>query len=300
MHENTVFKAREGEFTELADSFRDWLRNRNRSEQTILLYLGVQKMLFLYIFRQGLELSKLQESDIEKFFAGMGVRSKNLTGATRALYLSALKTFFRHLERAGRIKDSPVKNFECPRVESREPRVFAEEEYLRLLASVRSDKKHNAIIEVFLQTGLRISELVNLELSDLQQDGEGMARLLVRQGKGSRDRLVVLPERALGALRAWLRARRAEVGCENIFVSRFARAYSSRGMRKLVQGMFARAGLRDAKVHTLRHTFCTHQLRKGTNIYLVMRQAGHSSLSTTQKYQHLLDGWGEEIARNSL
>jgi integrase/recombinase XerC len=303
MTKNTILpvkNAKKAEFERISATFENWLRNRNRSEQTISLYLNVQNRLFLHILNFGLELVNLRESDLEKFFASLGsASSRRITGATRAVYFSALKTFFHFLERAGEIKASPLQHFERPRVEVREPRVLTKEEYQRLLGVVRDNVKMRAILEIFLQTGMRISELVSLRMVDFQVGGSGgLAKLIVRQGKGGKDRINFLPGSAVQAVQTWLKIRPAD--SDFLFVSRFGRGYSARGLRKVINRLFGLVGLAGAKVHSLRHTFCTHQLRNGSNIRVVMQQVGHSSIATTQKYLHLLDDWGEEICRNSL
>jgi len=154
------------------------------------------------------------------------------------------------------------------------------------------------IVEILLQTGLRVGELIALTTDDVVWgDGQDtLSYLIVRQAKGNRMRRVPLNSRAERTLRRWLTHRspsgkvRPRSDQPHLFLSkRRAQPLYSADVRAMLRKYYAKAGIEGATVHTLRHTFCTHHAAAGTNLVVIQRAAGHASLTTTQRYLHLVD-----------
>ena len=147
-----------------------------------------------------------------------------------------------------------------------------------------------AIVEVLLQTGLRASELCGLWVGDVTFAEPGQpALLLVRQGKGKKDRVVPLPPRAEQAVQAYLATRDAWGPRDPLFVKgEQGLPLTRQGLGSVLARLYAGCGIVGASVHTLRHTFATHSLRKGVSLPVVQAVLGHSTLVSTERYLHLL------------
>ncbi len=138
---------------------------------------------------------------------------------------------------------------------------------------------------MFLQAGLRVSELANLTLSDLDLNNK---TLLVRQGKGKKDRTIPLEQQSLAALKSYLGEREADPECEHLFVAKNGTSLAVRSVRYIVKKHMQKAGIKKrASVHTLRHTFGTHKVDKGMTLPNLKDLMGHRKLETTYRYVHL-------------
>lgn len=163
----------------------------------------------------------------------------------------------------GVISVNPVRGIPRPKQEVHEPRVLTEAEYRSLQEACRDHQGDRAIIELFLQTGLRLSEVANLALLDVQvpTDGNPSSIGAVRvKGKGRKERSVTLNWKACQAIAAYL-AERPATDCPSLFLSKSGSALSGRAIQRIVKKYMSKAGITDASVHTLRHTFATHMVR---------------------------------------
>jgi site-specific recombinase XerD len=154
---------------------------------------------------------------------------------------------------------------------------------------VRYETRDAAIIELLLQTGLRLSEIARLRLSDIELPVKvtkepgcvGSARI---NGKGRRQRIVTVNWKACKALKAYLAIRPKTAEDDHVFLTKFQRGIGPRSIELLVTKHLAEAGIRDACVHTLRHTFATHSAIKGTSLRVIQETLGHADLKTTSIY----------------
>jgi site-specific recombinase XerD len=209
----------------------------------------------------------------------------NTTGVTRVRKLAALRNFFTFMKENGIIAGNPAETVKSPHKEEKEPNILHKNEYKALLFEAQGNSRDYAMMQIFLQTGLRVSELVNLTLDDLDIENR---TLTVRQGKGKRDRTIALEEQALTALKKYLKDRNAIDGCNNVFIARNGTSMDVRTVRYVVQKYMKLAGIRKkASVHTLRHTFGTHKVDKGMTIPALQELLGHRKMETTYKYVHL-------------
>ena len=231
---------------------------------------------------------------------------RGLAGATRRRKTAAIRSFLRFLHQQGHVTSDLASRLIPPRAETSDPRVLAKHEYQRLLAVVADDPRDTAIVEVLLQTGLRLSELAQLTLDDIQlpaeisPDPENVGYLTVRVGRGHKRRTIPLNHKVCRALHTYLEVR-PDVPGRALFVSRLHRALGPRGLQKLMEKYLAVAGIAEASVHSLRHTFATHHVARGTSLRTVQIALGHESIATTSVYVSLArDLMRDELQANAL
>lgn len=218
---------------------------------------------------------------------------KGLTGATRRKYVYAIKLFFGFLDDHKHVPYNVARQLVPPVLESKEPRVLSTAEYTRLRNAVRGQARDAAIVEVLLQTGIRLGELARLRLDDLYipetigTAADKAGSLTVRQGKGRKDRTITLNHRACEALAAYLKVRPADTPYREVFLSKHRKPLKPRAYQALLDRAFDKAGIERAHPHTLRHTFGTHMVRAGANLRSVQEMMGHSDLKTTSRYVSL-------------
>ena len=215
-----------------------------------------------------------------------------LAPSTLQRRLACMRSFYRHLRREEAISHDPTADLRGPPASGRLPKVLSRAEVSRLLAAPRGTDpralRDRALLELMYACGLRASELVGLELGDVdEEDG-----LLKARGKGSKERLVPVGRHALAALAAYgSRGRPALVGQRvesHLFVNARGGQLTRQGLYKIVQRHADTAGLGGRMgPHTLRHTFATHLLAGGCDLRSLQEMLGHADLSTTQIYTHL-------------
>ncbi len=234
--------------------------------------------------------------DLRRYLAEL--RQEDYQRTTIARKLATLRSFYKFLAREGHVGSNPVQAIRTPRQEKRLPKFLEPEEVERLLAAPDDTDpltlRDRAILETLYSTGMRVGELVGLDLGDVDPIGE-----VVRvRGKGRRERLAPLGSYALATLEAYFAARRglAPRTEKAVFVNRHGRRLSARSVRRKLAKYLAAAGL-DPSVspHTLRHSFATHMLERGADLRAVQELLGHRSLSTTQIYTHVTAGRLKEV-----
>lgn len=224
--------------------------------------------------------------DLENYQAEM-VR-RDYAASTRRRKTYAIKSFFTFLYERGMIGTDVTAQLTPPKREKKEPRYLSEREYERLLRACSHKPRDAAIIEVFLQTGMRLSELAGLTLADIElpgrvaKDESTLGRARVKR-KGGKVAYIPINYKACRALKTWLKVR-PDVEHNALFVSKFRNPMSKRAIQYTIKKYLDEAGIEDASVHTLRHTWATHHVRQGTNIKTVQAILGHESLETTNVY----------------
>ncbi len=212
--------------------------------------------------------------------------------ATLGRKVACLRSFYRHLRREGAIEHDPTADLHGPRKTQRLPRVLTREEVAALLREPKGTEplalRDRALLEVMYACGLRASEVIGLELADVDLE-EG---ILCARGKGSKERLVPIGRQAVAALRAYCaRGRPALLGAgveSRLFLNRRGSGLTRQGLYKIVQGHARGAGLQERmSPHTLRHSFATHLLAGGCDLRSLQEMLGHADLATTQVYTHL-------------
>ena len=228
-------------------------------------------------------------ADLQDYFAALEARG--LSARSRARRLSALRQFFRFLQREEQVGSNPVELLDSPRLPRRLPQVLGEEEVAALLNAPDPDTpaglRDQALLEVLYATGLRVSELVGLTFKQLDLR-RGVVRPL---GKGSKERVVPMVAAAVEKLQLYLETGRPRLlkGRESpyVFINRRGGKLSRQGFWKLLKQYALKAGVKTLSPHTLRHSFATHLLTRGANLKVLQMLLGHADLATTQIYTHL-------------
>jgi integrase/recombinase XerC len=219
-----------------------------------------------------------------------GLYRKEIKKVTIGRKISALKTFFRYLQREGILKNNPAELLQTPRIESYVPTVLSADE-MESLIKVNyppqfSGARDRAVVELFYSSGIRLSELTGLNDEDVDH-GQGLIRV---RGKGRKERIVPVGGPALLALKAYQEERAIKFaglqGMVNpVFLSVRGKRISTRSVARIIDKCVVSSGVsRKISPHTLRHTFATHMLDAGADLRAIQECLGHESLSTTQKY----------------
>jgi integrase/recombinase XerC len=212
--------------------------------------------------------------------------------STLARRLASLRSYFRFLRRQGIVESDPAMGLRNPKQARRLPRLLRVEEVIRLLESVPTDSssgtRDRAMLETLYGGGLRVGELVGLNLVDVDWDQE-LVRL---RGKGRRERLCPIGCEAAHWLHGWVRLRRPKTDKETaLFLNQHGTRLTARSVGRLLHSHWLRAGLiNPASPHTLRHSFATHLLDRGADLRSVQELLGHRNLTTTQIYTHVTQG----------
>lgn len=229
--------------------------------------------------------------DIRAFLAHLGQEA--VSKRTIARKLSTVRSFFKFLQARGLLAKNPCAGIRSPRFGRKLPRFLAEDAVERLLAAPEGGDhmvwRDRAILETLYSTGLRVSELVALDVVDVDRIGE----VVKARGKGKKERFAPIGRPAASAIDTYLKRRRGAkdfvaIEPEALFLNRFGRRLSARSVARLLHKYLVKAGLpADASPHTLRHSFATHLLDRGADLRSVQELLGHENLSTTQIYTHV-------------
>lgn len=276
----------------LIRSFLNYLRvEKGLSQNTILAYGRDLKKFEAFAGMHGRNLKQISRDDIVEFLTTL-YRS-GLDSRSVARHLVSLRNFFRFAQFEGLIVEDPAANVETPKFRMRLPNHLSAEEVNRLLAQPDTGSaigmRDKAMIEVLYSTGLRVSELVNLRLSDLQMES-GCLRCV---GKGNKERLVPMGRTAVAAIEEYVRGPRQQLlrgkASPHVFLNRFGGRMGRIGFWKKLADYGKQAGLRvKLKPHMLRHSFATHLLERGADLRSVQLMLGHADISTTQIYTHVV------------
>jgi integrase/recombinase XerD len=268
---------------------------RGLSRNTLEAYRSDLHQFSAWLACHELTVATASHSDLAAFLAELsGGREGRapVAASTLGRKVACLRSFYRHLRREETIDHDPTAELHGPRKPQKLPRVLTREEVKKLLEQpAGSDPlalRDRALLEIMYACGLRASEAVGLELSDIDVE-EGMLRA---RGKGSKERIVPIGRQALAAIAAYMRGGRARLVGNRVqsrlLVNHRGGELSRQGLYKIVQGHARRAGLEEKmSPHTLRHSFATHLLAGGCDLRSLQEMLGHADLATTQVYTHL-------------
>ena len=260
------------ELNDVLEQFKAYLEFRGYSQGTIKQYLNDVR-LFVKITN-----SMPWEADSKTilFFLLDLKRKRSYKSSTLYRKICSLKTFYEFLKRIGLTNENPIDNIERPKLRKRLPQFLTEEEVEKLIM-VADNFRNKLIVRLLYTTGLRVSELVNLNWEDIDFKNK---EILVRSGKGGKGRIVLVDETTLKMLLKYKEMTGKNRG--SIF------DLSVRTVQHIIKELRERAKLtKKVTPHVLRHTFATHLLEAGADIRAIQELLGHSSLSTTQIYTHV-------------
>ncbi len=222
--------------------------------------------------------------DLRRFLAQL--KGRNLKPRTLARKLSSLRSFFKYLQREDVIQSNPAKLLVTPKLDKPLPHFMSEEETVQLIEAPRKGKfnslRDKAIFEILYSTGIRVSELVGLNVDDVDFIGNIIKVL----GKGKKERIVPIGDQALNVLKAYVDQRK--VNNKFIFVNKGGTRLSDRSVRNIINKYILEQSMaQHVTPHMFRHSFATHLLNHGADLRSVQELLGHVNLSTTQIYTHL-------------
>ncbi len=275
---------------------------RNLSPNTIEAYRNDLHWLLAYVNFHGLKVEEVKLEDLDNFSASL--HDQRITPRSQARILSGVRSFFKFLLLDGFIDADPTELLVSPHVRNALPDVLSTAEVDRLEASIDLSKwegqRNRAIIEVLFSCGLRVSELVNLKLSNLYVE-EKFVRVT---GKGDKERLVPISSRALDELNAWFadrNAMRIKPGEEDyVFLNRRGAHLTRTMILIMIKRQAVAAGItKTISPHTLRHSFATALLEGGADLIAIQAMMGHEDIATTEIYTHIdTSSLREEITKH--
>ena len=236
---------------------------------------------------------KLKQIDGILLRGYLGLLHRKNKKTTIARKLSAIRSFFKYLVKRGIISENPAELVLTPKQDKTLPVYLSVDEMFRLLDSIQTNTllglRNRAIFETLYSSGIRVSELAEMNFSDV----DFLAALIQVSGKGNKQRIVPVGQKALAAIKAYRTRLQEQIGTPSInegplFLNRFQKRLSPRSIARILKKLVDTVGLlTPVSPHALRHTFATHMLDAGADLRAVQELLGHKSLSTTQKYTHV-------------
>ena len=250
----------------------------------------------LVLFKKFLNTNKINVTPISckaeniKSYLYKNLSKKNSRSQARSI--SAIKSFFNYLIFEGHLKESPVSNIEAPKIERKLPKVLTLDQINQLIKSVdlnhQFGQRNKTIIEVLYGTGIRVSELINLKLSNIFFE----ENIIKVTGKGNKERFVPLGKKASDEIKSYLKDRdKLKIDSrfsDLLFLNRYGRGLTRSMIFKIINDTSVNIGL-DKKIspHTLRHSYATHLIKNGADLRTIQLMLGHESIITTEIYTHL-------------
>lgn len=284
-----------GDFMEqklILDGFLNYLLiDRTLSENTIKSYGFDMQSFFDFLKVEKREIKDVNKSDLQRYLAHL--YDLGFASTTASRHLSTIRAFYDYLLMEGRIKANPCELVENPKLPKNLPTVLNLEEVTKLLDSFTAespnDIRNKAMVELLYASGMRVSELLDLNLEDLYLE-MGFVRCM---GKGAKERIVPIGEIAIKVLEDYVGGSRQELlkahkQTNALFLNRLGTRMSRQGFWKILKQQARMAGItKEISPHKLRHSFATHLVENGADLRIVQELLGHADISTTQIYTHI-------------
>lgn len=255
------------------------LKGKSRASATILAYSKDIDQLVAFIEKLSkTDPKEVLVEDLEAFMNSM--LKANYTPKSVSRKTNSTKTFFKFLKESNLIIEDIATKVAHPKFENKPPRILTKLEYRALRDTAKADTRMIAVIELLLQTGIRIGELAKLRVEDVKIAEE---ILHVPPFEDTRERDIPLNKSASDAVARYLEIR-PKSPSHALFITKTGRPLLIRNIRTAIDRFFRLAGIKSAKVNDLRHTWVTHQLQSGVPLLLISKLAGHKRISTTEKY----------------
>jgi site-specific recombinase XerD len=268
-------------FETALEKFLKHLESKSRSSATRIAYGSDLKQLMEHMGNKRItQATTIGPDHLREYIDSLF--SQAYTAKSISRKINSMKTFFSFMHAEQLITTNPAEHLAHPKYDIKPPRVLSPEEYKALRDVVRLDIRIGTIVELLLQTGMRISELANLRLEDVKKN-----ELHIRPIENNPSRDIPLTKSAATAVSNYL-SLRPKVTDNHIFVTKTGRPLLIRNIRTSIDRYFKKAGIKNVKVNDLRHTFIAHQLKNGVRAEVVHKHVGHKRLSSTQKYLEFL------------
>lgn len=266
------------------------LVERGMSVNTAMAYVDDVDKLGSYLSDKSMGLGDVTVDDLRQLLADM--HDLGIADRSQARIVSGIRSFFKFLTMEGIVEKNPALTLESPKVGMYLPEVLTVEEIDAMIAAIDPEsaeaQRNRAIMETLYGCGLRVSELVNLEMGNIYAE----EHYLVVQGKGDKQRIVPMSDRSIDEIRAYLPEREtlsiAPSDRHILFLNRRGRRLTRVMIFYIIKRLAEAAGIRrNISPHTLRHSFATHLLEGGANLRAIQQMLGHESIATTEIYLHV-------------
>lgn len=262
---------------EAREKLIEFLKNQKRASATILAYGNDINQLSRFLETKGVVSANAVNSDLLEEFK-VDLQKNGYIAKSISRKINSLKTFFKFLNSEGLVENDPALTINHPKYEVKPPRILSKLEYRALRDACRSDARISALVEIMLQTGIRIAEVANLNMNDVRGNE---IHINAFESHGERD--IPLNKAAREALDRYLEER-PKAKEKKIFITKTGRPFLVRNIRSAIERFFDHADIKNATVNDLRHTWIYHHLASGTPLVVISKLAGHKRLSTTEKY----------------
>ena len=266
------------------DIFLNYIKNKNYSNYTIDSYNKDLDNFYIYLKQNNTDIKKVNYKFLRGYLTVL--YDKKYSKKTIARNISTLKSFFKYLKKQNIIESNPMNLIKTPKIDKKLPKFLNYDDLEKILSipdtTTFLGKRNALILELLYSTGVRVSELVNIKLNDIDLSEEKILIL----GKGNKERYVLFGSKAKEKMLDYLKEKTDD--SPYLIVNRYGNKITDRGIRKILDSIILEASLSyKISPHTLRHTFATHMLDSGADIEIVRELLGHESLSTTQIYTHV-------------
>ncbi len=288
-----MLEVKNDRYGELHDQFTNHLKDEGKAKSTVIAYTKDIEQVLNFLSQKGeTDIEEITLENLKDFKHSL--EKQDYTAKSVSRKINSIRTFFKFLDQEGLINENPAERLSHPKIKIKPPRVLSEREYRSLRDVCRADPRLYSIVEILLQTGIRISELAGLYLEDIKKSQNGKYRYLYIRPHGSHPaRKVPLNQSAYKAIQEYLEER-TETEDDHLFVTKTGRPLLVRNIRTAIDRAFEKAKIPNAKVNDLRNTFIAHHLANGVSLVTVSKIVGHKRLSTTEKYLGLVDKENEE------
>ncbi|MBQ7789908.1 MAG: tyrosine-type recombinase/integrase [Bacilli bacterium] len=273
------------------NNFYEYLLTKNYSENTILSYINDLYYFYLFVKK---DLDLVKEEDIRDYLEYLNLKKDKSTSVSRKI--STFKSFYKFLYLNEYIdkKEYPLSKISYPKTEKKLPKFIYYNDLLEMINESSKGKeglRDRLIIEMLYATGVRVSELVNIKINDIDFNN----RRIIVCGKGNKERIVYYGEYAMKVLNDYLRGRE-NINNQYLFLNNRGEKLTDRGVRYIIDNIMKNLSVKThVTPHVLRHTFATDMLNNGCDIKVVQELLGHSSLKTTEVYTHVTNDRLKEV-----
>lgn len=291
----------DGELNKILSKYFDYLESKSLSDNTVKNYFRDLIDYFIYLKLNDLSPTKsIEPKHIRKMLSFL--IDKGFSKVSISRKISAIKSYITFLEKFNYSKDNYSELISIPKKSKSLPKVMTKKEVSQLIKHVEMNTKKNlrddALIELLYSTGLRVSEVANLKLKDINLEKSEIKIL----GKGNKERIVIFNNKSKEKIIRYLKndKRYISIKTEALFQNKFKEALSTRSIQRILKKYLNFSGINSKySTHTLRHTFATHLLEGGADIKVIQQLMGHSSPETTKIYTHVSSSTLKNVYNNS-
>ncbi|MEI7603409.1 MAG: tyrosine-type recombinase/integrase [bacterium] len=269
------------------NKYKNFLEENGKSAYTVQAYVKDIEQLFTTL--QVLKLKDVDEDGIKKYIAILKKANYDLKSISRKI--NSIRSFFKHMKEQNYIKKDPSENIHHPKIKEKAPRYLTKEEYTKLRNSCLKDIRTYAMIELLLQTGIRIGELCRLKVSDICYKSKTKPYAVrIEKNESTPSRTVPLNSAATDAISMYFDVRPNTQKNSYVFVTKAGKPIIIRNARTYISRAMKKAKITNATVNDLRNTFIYHHIKNGENILKLSQIVGHKNLSSTIKYTKIKKG----------